>query len=348
MSRAGQILLHHKDFVPNSHKKFVTEKRPYFIMKVFLSIIVVSVLALCVRGQGGSAVAARAYYQEAGFCNEDEFDLVYQLPSAGRQLRTSRSAISCSECRQDNCAGFTWTDCKTFYCRGCTSGRRDLQERDACDDVRDELEAKHVAAIPRVSASCQEKLATKTLDCYTVMEEPQIGSGNIHSLTLWNADTDVVVEDNLLNGTSVCENGYHFSFEAVAGADVKHVKFELYGLTDYNYIHTEAGAPFTMFAEEERNIIGQMYQAGSYELIITPDDDMTRKVGIAFEIKPSTHPDCDPLSQCRSDEYKGECLWNYQCRNKYTNDSDRTVQGCSRGVCQCLDSTSTLGVCGCL
>jgi hypothetical protein len=317
------------------------------IMKIFLFAFVFSVLALCVKGQDGSAVAARAYYQEVGFCNEDEFDLVYQLPSAGRQLRTSRSAISCSECRLDFCLGFLWSNCRVIFCSGC-NGRRDLQERDQCDEVRDELEAKHVAALSSVSASCQETLATRNLDCYKVMEEKQAGSSNIHSLTLWNADTDVVVEENLVNGTSICENGYLFSFEAVAGADVKQVKFELYGLTDYNYIHTEVGAPFTMFAEEDRNIVGQKYKAGSYELIVSPDDDMQRKVGIEFLVKPSTHPDCDPMSQCRSNEYKGECLWNYQCRHKYTNNADRTVQGCNRGVCQCFDSTSTLGVCGCL
>jgi hypothetical protein len=356
MRRTEQILLHqHKDCncTKLSQNRITTEASSlkqrliYLIMKVFLSIIVVSILALCVRGQGTSAVAARAYYQEVGFCNEDEFDLVFQQPpSEGRQLRASRNAITCYTCRYDTCLGTLWSQCRALFCPQCR--RRDLQQGDACDEMRNDLEEKHVAALPSVSASCAEKLATRSLDCYKVMEEQQSGSSNIHSITLWNADTDVAVEENLVNGTSICENGYQFSFEAVAGADVKQVKFELYGLKDYNYIHTEIGAPFTMFAEEDRNIVGQKYQAGSYELIVSPDDDMQRKVGIEFLVKPSTHPDCDPLSQCRSDEFKGECLWNYQCRHKYTNNVDRTVQGCNRGVCQCFDSTSTLGVCGCL
>ena len=316
-------------------------------MKIFLFAIVFSVLASCVEGQDGSAVVARSNYLEVGFCHEEEFNLVYQPLSEGRQLRASRSAITCTVCRQENCLGFPWGQCKALFCSSCTN-HRGLQEQDECDNLRDELEAKHVAALPSVSASCQEKLATRNLDCYTVLEDGQAGSSNIHSVTLWNADTDVIIEENLVNGTSICENGYHFSFEAITGANVKQVKFELYGLTDYNYIHTEAGAPFTMFAEEDRNIIGQMYQAGSYEIIITPDDDMARKVGLEFVIKPSTHPDCNHVSQCRSDEYKGECLWNYQCRHKYTNNFDRTVQGCSRGVCQCLDSASSLVACGCL
>ena len=317
-------------------------------MKIFLYFATVfTVLASYVEGQGGPAVVARSNYQEVGHCNEEEFNLVYQPLSEGRQLRASRSAITCTVCRQENCVGFPWGQCKALFCSSCTN-HRGLQEQDECDNLRDELEAKHVAALPSVSASCQEKLATRNLDCYTVLEDGQAGSSNIHSVTLWNADTDVIIAENLVNGTSICENGYHFSFEAVAGSNVEHVKFELYGLTDYNYIHTEAGAPFTMFAEEDRNIIGQMYQAGSYEIILTPDDNIDRKVGLEFQIKPSTHPDCKHVAQCLADDYKGECRWNYQCRHKYSNNFHRTVKGCSKGVCQCHDGTSSLGACGCL
>ena len=310
-------------------------------MKLFLLSILVSVLASCARGQtSGSAVVARANYQDVGFCNEDEFDRVFQEPTSGR-----RELLSCYTCRTVTCLGWvSWSQCRAIMCDWCR--RRDLQELDECDVVRDDLEARHVAASIDVSASCQEKLQTRSLDCYKVLQEEQTGSNNIHSITLWNADADVIIEENMVNGTSVCENGFQFSLEAVTGAEVKQVKFELYGLQSYNYIHTELEAPFTMFAEEDRNIIGHMYQAGTYEIIVTPDDDSQRKVGLEFVIKASTHPDCI-AEQCSAADFKGECNFNYQCRNKYPNIFDRTVHSCSWGACQCLDSEGVLGVCGC-
>ena len=313
-------------------------------MKIFLLSIIVSVLASCARGQ--DAVVAHAYYQDVGFCNEDEFDHVYQEPARdGRDL-----SLYCFTCRTVTCLGGggfgSWATCRMYMCNTCPL-RRKLQERDECDVVRDDLEARHVAALQNVSASCQEKLDTRSLDCYKVLQEEQAGSQNIHSITLWNADADVIIEENLVNGTSICENGFQFSLEAVAGTQVKQVKFELYGAQQYNYIHTELEAPFTMFAEEDRNINGQMYQAGTYEIVVTPDDDSQRKMGLQFSIKASTHPDCEE-NQCSADDFKGQCNFNYQCRRKYPNIFGRTAHSCNRGVCKCLDSSSALGICGCM
>lgn len=312
-------------------------------MKIFLLAIIVSVLASCARGQDETAVVARAYYEEVGFCNEDEFDRVFQEPAKqGRNLN-----VGCIICRTITCLGWpSWATCRSMMCSWCPA-RRELQERDECDEVRDDLEARHVAASQNVSTSCQEKLETRTLDCYKVLQDEQAGLKNIHSITLWNADSDVIIEENLINGTSICENGFQFSLEAVAGTNVKQVKFELYGLESYNYIHTELEAPFTMFAEEDRNINGHMYQAGTYEIIVTPDDDIQRKVGLEFSIKASTHPDC-LLSQCSADDFKSQCNFNYQCRKKYPNVFGRTAHSCSKGVCKCLDRNAAVGVCGCL
>ena len=294
-----------------------------------------------------SKVAPRVYYNEVGSCTDEEYALLLG-PTDRRQLRSLQQ--TCTRCllQWDYCAGWsTLSTCKQTVCS--TSCRRDLIAQDFCELEMAEIEAQHVAAYDGLSASCKEHVDTRKIECYKVHEKGgDAGVYDIKSFTLWDADDDRVVKENLVDGDSFCENGFQFSVEAVTGKRVKQVKFELYGVTDYNYEHTESKKPYMMYAGiGTRNIQGTMYKAGDYELIATPDGDITKAKILKFTIKPSTHADCiaaatAPVATCTAQTFMGECARVSDCRSTYRNlgaDSCRSgdsVCYCGGLVCGCL------------
>lgn len=256
-------------------------------MKLLLSAIVVSLMAFGTQAE----VSARAYYDDVGSCTDDEWNSIFGALGR-RQLVRTRELACTNACFSANCAGWVLADCKVIIC-GC---RRELEESaslpDDCNEPVARIEAMHSISYSTLSDSCKEKITTRKIECYQVLTEENIGANGINALTLWNADSDIVVNQHLVNGDSFCADDFAFSIQAAAGDYVQKIKFELYGAVDYNYIHTEFGAPFTMFAEIDRDIQGAKYEAGDYDLIVTPDDDTSKATTLRFTIKPNTHPDC--------------------------------------------------------
>ena len=296
-------------------------------------------------------VSARTYYDTVGSCTDAEFTSIFGPTLVERRTLSEPRQLGCfqSSCYKKNCVGWPGAECYAVY--GCPACARNLEEGEesllivsSCDVVVAEIENKHVSAFPKLSDSCKEKVATRKMECYDVLTEEIAGSNTINSFTLWNADSDVAVTTNLVNGASFCENNFAFSIEAVAGKNVRQVNFELYGVLDYNYVHAEYGAPFTMFAEVDQDIQGAKYKAGDYDLIATPNGDASKALYLRFTIKPSTHLDCvPPPPPCSAEKHRGECSWysgKRTCQKKYKNlGADR----CDHSVCYCKGA-----VCGCL
>ena len=313
-------------------------------MKLLISAIVVSLMAFCAQAD----VSSRAYYQEVGSCTDDEWNSIYGTLGR-RQLVRSRQLPCTNACISTYCPGSKQPDCRIIIC-GCSS--RVLEESESlaneCYEPVARIEAMHKSSYGILSDSCKEKIDTRKIECYQVLTEEKIGAKDINAFTLWNADSDTVVNENLVNDASFCADDFAFSIQAAAGEYVKTVKFELYGAVDYNYVHTEYGAPFTMFAEIDRDVQGAKYAAGDYDLIVTPDDDTSKAITLRFTIKPNTHPDCAPpapLPTCSAQDHKDECRWKSSCRRDYKSLDFKTLGSvqCNSGVCYCGGA-----VCGCL
>ena len=320
-------------------------------MKVLVFILVLAGMTVC----EGVEYSLRTTYAEAitgRSCTNDEMEIIWG--SGERRDVRSRDLCNMSYyCRTRLCQGWPLNQCYIRYsqCR-C---RRELDEQDDrqlqqsyCVTEQASIEARHSSVYNSLSSSCKALVATRKHECYTVQQDQNPSSNQIIKFMLWNANTDEIMDYNLVDQDSFCEDSFEFSIEAVAGIQVDKAKFELYGPNMYNYQHTEFNSPFTMFANSYGNLMnGAKYPAGDYELMATPDDDPSRARTLRFYIKDSAHPDCvnyvpPPSPICNSASYLQECTRDSDCPTKYPS---MGADDCSRergNVCYCGSQ-----ICGC-
>lgn len=243
-------------------------------------------------------VAVRLMYSQ-GYCHDYEWEALGLGDGQRRNLR-ERELCSVSRWCNKKCRGYRPGKCHVVYpqcdpCRRRTmdTGRK-LDFFSACDVALAGINAGIDSGYDSVLTACQERVNSRTHKCFTMHEGSNTNPDDIHHFELWNANANpgTVVDEDLVDMDSFCENGFLFSIEAVAGNEVDDVEFELYGPGDFNYAHTEFHAPYTLFANQGNNVNGQFYEAGIYDLFATPDGRPEKARALRFEIKESTHPDC--------------------------------------------------------
>ena len=309
----------------------------------------------------------RTFYDEASTesCTTAEMNSIWQSPSR-RQLVRSRELCTLSYvCRVLYCLGFPLSQCYLY--RSECSCRRQLERDDQqqrqlstdCDTEIEHVEGLHLAAYNGLSATCQTHVDTRTFECFEVKEDVEYGPDKIHRFKLWNTDDNQVLDRNLVDKASFCENDFNFKIEAVVGSAVTKVKFGLYGPNGYNYEHTDFSAPFKMMANSEVEIDGHKYKPGEYNLMATPDNDDSRAVAIQFTIKecaaivvndlvatplfqssPSTST---ATAKCSAENHGNECSSVTDCIGLYPNLGADDCNSSGGGVCYCGSS-----VCGCM
>ena len=325
-------------------------------MKTLLFCLLFSWMVCC----EGVEYALRTTYADAiaeRSCTNDEMDVLW-----GGERRSMRSRdLLCNTmtyyCRKKLCAGWPLNQCYLGYSQ-CVCRReleaeqpddRHLEQSYYCATEEASIEARHMAAYNRLSSSCKALVATRKHECFTVQQEQNLSSNQLIKFMLWNANTDTIMDYNLVDQDSFCENSFEFSIEAVAGLQVNKVRFELYGPNMYNYQHTEFNSPYTMFANSYGNLInGAKYPPGDYDLMVTPDDDPSRARTLHFYIRDAAHPDCvlppqpAALSTCTGAPFLDECRRDSDCSSKYPNMGANDCSRARGNVCYCGSQ-----VCGC-
>ena len=307
---------------------------------LFTVLLTFAVLVTTVVGD----VAVRTIYGTEGSCTPDEMDSIYEQ-NRRRNVR-SRDLCSFDDYRcYWRCYGWPYEQCYIAwpcYCQRKLDEARRLDFDEECKEETDKVEGWHTSVYRELTPSCKERIDTRQHQCFEVKSSINNGADKVNSFRLWNADAKQVVVASLVDEDSFCEGDFSFSIEAVAGEKVSDVKFELEGPDGYNYIHTEYKEPYTLFANVGSDVYGRKYNAGEYNLMVTPNEDPTKAEILRFTIKDCDEGETPPDLQdsCGLQDFQNECRSTRGCQGMYSGATD-----CSNrdgGVCFCGSS-----VCGC-
>ena len=326
-----------------------------------MKAVIFFVVALFSPCKGADFLVRTFYGSEiAESCTAAEWDSIWHTPTR-RTLVRSRDLCKLPAACVQACAGFKKKDCVSYRSDcPCTRQLRSDQRQLStdCDTEIEIAQGLHLAAYNGLSTTCQAHVDTRTFECYQVKEDVEFGSDKIQRFKLWNTDDNLVLDRNLVDQSSFCENDFNFRIEAVVGGSVTKVKFGLYGPNGYNYEHMDFSAPFKMMANSEVDIEGHKYMPGDYSLMATPDDDDSRAVAIQFTIQECAAIVDDmvatPLFQpptatttttttCSALNHRSECSSVSDCFGMYPNLGADDCSTVGDGVCYCGSS-----VCGCM
>ena len=181
-----------------------------------------------------------------------------------------------AQCRQ-NCVGYATGTCVARLCIGYRRNERDraltqslandnsreLSQQLECAEGLSQFNSEIDALVPQLSSSCRPIVqSSRSVSCFDDVRYAQV-----ESFTLWNADTDTIVKENVKNGDSFCYSDSKLTFEAVTNACVEKVNFWLGGPTEgYNEAFGSEG-PYTMFHfNSATDYIGENFPVGCYSL----------------------------------------------------------------------------------
>jgi hypothetical protein len=225
------------------------------------------------------------------------------IPNNERNLQTTRYRARCL----DYCRGYTTGTCVASVCvgfrrrtnskerrsttkktnvRGMRRSSQDEQhsrELTVCDDhiLRVNQGLDDLLVQPTVTDSCKAVLRSyRDVSCF---DEKQYAA--IESFTLWNAETYVVIKENIQNGDTICYTPALVNIEASPNACVDQVKLRLTGpLTVIQY---ESQGPYTLFGGKNNNyqeMSGRTLPIGAYTIESHLDGSLTPYYKVSFSI----------------------------------------------------------------
>ena len=234
-------------------------------------------------------------------CNENDSQLITTTIGAddddeddGRRLMTYSK-----RCR-DACKFYAAKTCRTTGCVGYR--RRKLQKskraiRMLANRKLDETEngddeaicAGGMAALnsdldnllPQLSEGCRSVVQNmRAVSCFD-----DVRFALVESFSLWNADTDTIVQANIQNNTSFCYTNSTMNIEAVTNACVDEMDLSIKG--PVSQLHNiESSGPFSIFGHEgENDFLGRNLPVGTYTIQSTLYGSLTPTSKVTFMVK---------------------------------------------------------------
>ena len=234
-------------------------------------------------------------------CNENDSQLITTTIGAddddeddGRRLMTYSK-----RCR-DACKFYAAKTCRTTGCVGYR--RRKLQKSkrairmlanrklDETDDGDDEaICASGITALntdldnllPQLSEGCRLVVQNKrAVSCFD-----DVRYATVKSFTLWNADTDTIVQDNIQNNTSFCYTNRTMNIEAVTNACVEEIDLNMKGPVSRSR-EIESSGPYSIFGNVgDDDFLGRVLPVGTYTVRSTLDGSLTPTSRVTFMVK---------------------------------------------------------------
>jgi hypothetical protein len=183
------------------------------------------------------------------------------------------------------------TDCKGYRRRVMEQGNgqhRELQAANTtcAEDINDfnsQLDA--LVSNNIVSSDCQAVLNAPRMPlCYD-----DIMYGVVESITLWNGDTNSIIQTNVQDGVEVCKS-IGINFELKANPCVNLIRYNVTGEMGFKYFANEKKpGPYFVFKANYTQGPGEVYgrrqmRNGTYTLTATPDDIKTKAKMLKFHL----------------------------------------------------------------
>ena len=182
-----------------------------------------------------------------------------------------------AQCRQ-NCVGYATGTCVARLCIGYRRNERDraltqslandnsreLSQQLECAEGLSQFNSEIDALVPQLSSSCRPIVqSSRSVSCFDDVRYAQV-----ESFTLWNADTDTIVKENVKNGDSFCYSDSKLTLEVVTNACVERVIFWLGGPAEgYNEAWQSDGLPYTLFQSNSlTDYNGEKFPVGCYSM----------------------------------------------------------------------------------
>lgn len=144
-----------------------------------------------------------------------------------------------------------------------------------------DLNTKLDQLIPQLSTSCQSVVQNhRTVSCFD-----DVRFASVSSFTLWNADTDTVIQANLQNNTSFCYTNRTLNIEAVANACVDEINMSIQGPVSRSR-EIESLPPYSIFGNvDSYNFTGRILPVGTYTVRTTLEGSLTPISRVTFSVR---------------------------------------------------------------
>jgi hypothetical protein len=210
------------------------------------------------------------------------------LARRNRNLRSQRR-LDPAWCRKA-CMSVLPPYCQIFY-PACYDHRRRAEEAEAhtsqpklreltggtCEAQKQQIlnELTQVVSTESIPVVVNQSPMT----CFEIIDYCDVISFNV-----WNADTNMMIQENIANGALICKNNYQINIEAAADDCVSKVAFALKGPGGFSHTRTEHTAGYFMYGNSGAEVFGGTLNVGTYNLTVIPDDDLTLAESISFTV----------------------------------------------------------------
>jgi hypothetical protein len=175
----------------------------------------------------------------------------------------------------------------SHHLRSSSSQQRQLDDDDDDNDAAIcargmvDLNTKLDQLLPQLSTSCRHVVQNqRTVSCFD-----DVRFATINSFTLWDADTDTIVQENIQNNTSFCYTNSNLNVEAVANACVEDMDMSIRGPVS-RFREIESLPPYSIFGNvDSHNFTGRKLPVGTYTVRTTLEGSLTPSSRVTFTVK---------------------------------------------------------------
>lgn len=269
---------------------FLVQQLPFAVeAKLVMSIVLNGGTLPTTEGYNCSDNDAQLIKTAIGADDDDDDD------SADEEEDDRRLRTYAKKCK-DFCMFFARNTCHVTGCFGYR--RRTLQENDpranrlSAHRKLDDDEAICASGITALNTDLDNLLPQLSEGCRLVVQNKRAVScfddvryATVKSFTLWNADTDTIVQDNIQNNTSFCYTNRTMNIEAVTNACVEEIDLNMKGPVSRSR-EIESSGPYSIFGNVgDDDFLGRVLPVGTYTVRSTLDGSLTPTSRVTFMVK---------------------------------------------------------------